>query len=292
MGKEKMQNIAEINLKSLFKILTKRKTTFLIAFIIVSIFGLTFTFLVSPEYSSTSQITLSDNEIFYNDSLYKYFPGEADSLWIIPSIEKSIQKVDYIIGKLDPIDSELKSDVILNNALNALQGKITKTQLIKSINISVDRWIGMVTIDSYARTPDLAYNINKAILDSYINQKKTELENAYNILLSKLDPEIELSKKEIAALENEIENETINPALSKKLDTAFEKYDVLNTTRQNMVGNKNLFIDRIRVVKPPELIDVKNTSSYLRNILLSLIAAIVIGIITAFTVNYFKNPKN
>ena len=292
MGKENMQNIAELNLKSLFRILAKRKTTFLIAFIIVSIFGLTFTFLVSPEYSSTSQITLSDNEIFYNDSLYKYFPGEADSLWIIPSIEKSIQKVDYIIGKLDPIDSELKSDVILNNALNALQGKITKTQLIKSINISVDRWIGMVTIDSYARTPDLAYNINKAILDSYINQKKTELENAYNILLSKLDPEIELSKKEIAALENEIENETINPALSKKLDTAFEKYDVLNTTRQNMVGNKNLFIDRIRVVKPPELIDVRNTSSFLRNILLSLIAAIVIGIITAFTVNYFKNPKN
>jgi len=59
-----------------------------------------------------------------------------------------------------------------------------------------------------------------------------------------------------------------------------------------MVSNKNLFIDRIRVVKPPELIDVKNTSSYLRNISLGLIAAIVIGIITAFTVNYFKNPKN
>ena len=33
MGKENMQNIAELNLKSLFKILTKRKATFLIAFI-------------------------------------------------------------------------------------------------------------------------------------------------------------------------------------------------------------------------------------------------------------------
>ena len=122
-----MQNIAEFNLKRLFKILNIRKTTFLITFIIVSIFGLTFTFLVSPEYSSTSQITLSDNEIFYNDALYKYFPGEANGLWIIPSTEESIQKVDYIIGKLDPIDSQLKSDAILNNALNTLQGKITKT---------------------------------------------------------------------------------------------------------------------------------------------------------------------
>ena len=149
-----------------------------------------------------------------------------------------------------------------------------------------------MTIESYARTPDLAYNINKSILNSYINQKKTELENAYNILLEKLDPEIELSNKEIAALEVEAEKETTNPVLSKERDTAFEKYDVLNTTRQNMVNNKNLFINRIRVVKLPELIDVKNTSSYLRNILLGLVAAIVIGIITAFTVNYFKIPKN
>ncbi|GAH26764.1 unnamed protein product [marine sediment metagenome] len=266
MGKENMQNIVELNLKSLFRILTKRKTAFLIASAIVFIIGLTYTFLVSPEYSSTSQITLSNNEIFYNDALYKYFPGEADGLWIIPSTLEDAQRIDYIVGKLDPIDSELKSDVILNNALNALQGKITKTQLIKSVNISVDRWIGMVTIESYARTSDLAYNINKSILDSYINQKKTELENSYNVLLEKLDPEIEFSKKEIAALEGETDKETINPVLSKKLDTAFEKYDVLNTTRQNMVSYKNLFIDRIRVIKPPELIDVKNTSSYLRNI--------------------------
>ena len=291
MEKEKMQNIAEINLKSLFKILAKRKAAFLIAFIIVLILGLTFTFLVSPEYSLTSQITLSDNEIFYNDALYKYFPGEADGLWIIPST-KDTQRIDYIVGKLDPIYSQLKSDAILDNALNTLQGKITKSQLLKSINISVDRWIGIVTIENYARTPDSAYNISKSVLDSYVNQKKTELENAYSILIEKLDPEIELSKKEIETLESEVEKETINPVLSKKLDTAFEKYDVLNTTQQNMVNNKDLFIDRIRVVKPPELIDVKNTSSYLRNILLSLIAAIVIGIITAFTVNYFKNPKN
>jgi len=292
MGKENIQNIAEINLKSLFKILAKRKITFLIAFIIVFIAGLIFTFLVSPEYSSTSQITLSDNEIFYNDALYKYFPGEADSLWIIPSTEEDAQRIDYIVGKLDPIDSELKSDAILNNALNTLQGKIARTQLIKSINISVDRWIGIVTIESYARTPDLAYNINRSILDSYINQKETELENAYNSFLEMLDPEIELSEKEIAALEGEFEKGTTNPVLSKELDTAFEKYDILNTTKQNMVSNKDLFINRIRVIKTPELIDVKNTSSYLRNILLSLIAAIVIGIITVFTVNYFKNPKN
>jgi len=292
MEKENIQNIAEINLKNLIKILTKRKTIFLIAFFIIFIIGLTFTFLFSPEYCSDLQITLSDNNIFYNDALYKYFPAKADDLWIIPSTKESYQRVDYIVSKLDPIYSQLKSDAILDNALDTLEGKITKTQLIKSINITVDRWNCIVTIENYARTPDLAYNINKSILDSYVSQKKIELENAYDILLEKLDPEIELSISEIAALESEVEKETINPALSKKLDMAFEKYDVLNTTRQNMVSNKELFTDRIRIIKPPELADVKNTSSYLRNILLSLISAIVIGIITAFTVNYFKSPKN
>lgn len=294
MEKEKMQNIAEINLKNLFKILAKRKISFFIAFSIILILGLAFTFLVSPEYGSTTQITLSNNEIFYNDAIYKYFPSEADALWIIPSMTKDTQRIDYITGKLDPIYSQLKSDVILNNALKTLQDKITKTQLIRSINVSVDRWGGLVTIENYARTPDLAYSINKSILDSYVNQKKTELENTYNILLEKLGPEIELSKSEIAALESEAKNETINstdPVLSEKLNTAHEKYDVLTTTKQNMVSNKDLFIDRIKIIKAPELTDVKNTSSYLRNILLSLIAAIVIGIISAFTVNYFNNPK-
>lgn len=289
-----MQNIAEINLKNLFKTLAKRKVTFFIAFSIVLILGLTFTFLVSPEYGSTSQITLSNNEIFYNDALYKYFPGEADSLWIIPST-KDTQRIDYITGKLDPIYSQLKSDVILNNALGDIQATVTRKQLIRSLNVSVDRWGGVVTIENYARTPDLAYKINKSILDAYVNQKKAELENAYNSLLEKLGPEIELSNIEIAALENEAKKEAINPinpVLSKKLDTAFEKYDVLTTTRQNMISNKNIFIDRIRVIKAPELIDVKNTSSYVRNIIFSLIAAIVIGIITAFIVNYFKNTKN
>lgn len=292
MERENMQNIAEINLKNMFKILAKRKVSFFIAFFIVLILGLTFTFLVSPEYASALQITLSDNEIFYNDALYKYFPGEADGLWIIPNTKESYQRVDYIVGKLDPIHSQLKSGAIIINALNALQGKVTRTQLIKSINVSVDRWVGIVTIENYARTPDLAYNINKTVLDSYVHQKKTELENAYNTLLEKLDPEIELSKKEIDTLESEFEKEKINPELSKKLDIAFEKYDVLTTTRQNMVSNKDLFIDRIKIIKPPDLNDVKNTSNYLRNILLSLVAATVIGIITAFTVNYFKNPKD
>jgi len=287
-----MQNIAELNLKSLFRILIKRKIAFLIAFIVVLTAGLTFTFLVSPEYSLTSQITLSDNEIFYNDDLYKYFPEEADNLWIIPSMEESIQKVDYIIGKLDPIDTELRSDMIVNNVLSALDYEITEVQLIKSVNISVDRWVGKVAIESYARTPDLAYDINKSILDSYISQKEIELEDAYDILLEKLGPEIELSEKEISSLEDEIEEETSDLALSKELDMAYEKYDVLNTTRQNMIGYKDLFISRINILKSPELVDVKNTSSYLRNILLSLIVAIVIGIITAFAVNYFKSPRN
>jgi len=290
--KYNMQNIAEINLKNLFKTLIKRKIAFLISFIIVFAVCLTFLFLASPEYISTSQITISNNDIFYNETLYKYFPEEADDLWIIPSNIKENKRIDYIVGKLDSIDTELKSDVILNDALDTLNGEITKSQLIKSINVSVDRWIGTVAIESYAGTSDLAYNTNKSILDSYVNKKKIKLEKAYDALLEKIEKEIELSKKEIKAIEDEYEKESFKPLLNEKLHIEFEKYYSLNTIRQNMTSYKNLFIDRIRIIKSPSLNDVNNTSSFLRNILLSFIAAIVIGIISAFTVNYFKNSKS
>jgi len=315
MENKNLQNIAEINLKNLFKVLAKRKIAFLTAFIIIFIIGLVFTFLFTPEYSSNLQITLSDNEIFYNNDLFEYFPEDASALWIIPYTKNNDQKINYIISKLDPIYSQLKSDEILDNTLKSLNNEITKEQLRNSLNVSVDRWIGIITIENYAKTPEMAYSINKYMLDSYIGQKKTELENAYDTFLEKLGPEIELSKKEIESLEieaekkmmdfalewyasleemslNKIEIEFVDPELSKKLEIAFEKYEVLNTTKQNMISNKNLFLDRISVVKPPKLEDVRNTSNYLRNILLSLIAAAVIGIISAFAVNYFKSPKN
>ena len=316
MEKINIQNIEEISLKIFFRILAKRKVAFIITFAVVFIVGLTYSFLVSPEYSSTSQVSLYENEVYYNEEIYKYFPEDADNLWIIPDYkDQDNKRIDYIVGKLEPIDSELKSDMILNSVLDSFHGNIDKKQLINSIDVSIDRWVGIVTITTYSKTPDFAYSINKNILNSYVDLKKKELEKAYNILQGKIDSEIKVVDKELNNLSDEAEDnainfgikwydelsklnlnkinlEFVNPILSKKIDEEFEKHMVLTTTKQNMINNKDLFINRIEIIKAPELINVQNTSNYLRNILLSFVASILIGVIAAFIVNHFRTSKS
>jgi uncharacterized protein involved in exopolysaccharide biosynthesis len=293
---KKNQNIDEISLKVFFKILIKRKLAFIIAFILVFIIGIAYTLLVSPEYSAVSQITLSNNEIYYTDEFYKYLPEEADSLWIIPRIEDT-KIIDYIVGKLDPIDSELKSEPLISNTINLLKNEFTnneftKSQLIKSMSTTIDRWNGIVTLTTYAKTPELAYGINKALLDSYIDLKVRELKEAYNSVINKLKSEISATEKSLSDLSGGLEKNAKDTLLSKEFDEEYNKYTVLTSIQNNMLDSKEYFINRIQINKPPELDSVVNTSNYLRNILLSFIASIVIGIIAAFVVNHFKTPDN
>jgi|GEM_PF-4954052 len=291
---KKNQNIDEISLKVFFKILFKRKLAFIIAFVIVFIIGIAYTLLVSPRYSAVSQITLLNNEIYYTDEFYKYLPEEADSLWIIPRIEDT-KILDYIVGKLDPIDSELKSEPLISNTINLLKNEFTnneftKSQLIKSMSITIDRWNGIVTLSTYAKTPELAYGINKAILDSYMDLKVKERKEAYDSVIKKLKSEISAAEKLLSDLASGLEKNEKDALLSKEFDEEYNKYTVLTSIQNNMLGSKEYFINRIQVNKPPELDSVVNTSNYLRNILLSFIASIVIGIIAAFIVNHFKTP--
>jgi len=285
----KIHSIDEINLKTLLRVLIKRKLAFFIAFVIVFIIGITYTFLVSPEYSSVSQLTLSNIEIYYNDEFYNYLPDEADSLWIIPRIEHD-KVIDYIVGKLDPIDSELKSDTLISNAINLLSGELSRSQLIKSMNITIDRWNGIVMLTTYAKIPEIAYEINKALLDSYTDLKVKEREEAYNSVIKKINSEIINSEKLLSDLSNDLEKNKEEVLLSRKLEEEYNKYSVLTSIQNNLLDNKEYFINRIQINKPPDINSVVNTSNYLRNILLSFIASVIIGIITAFTVNHFKTP--
>ncbi|MBM3706874.1 MAG: hypothetical protein FJW69_00820 [Actinobacteria bacterium] len=285
----KIHSIDEINLKTLLRVLIKRKLAFFIAFVIVFIIGITYTFLVSPEYSSVSQLTLSNVEIYYNDEFYNYLPDEADSLWIIPRIEHD-KVIDYIVGKLDPIDSELKSDTLISNAINLLSGELSRSQLIKSMNITIDRWNGIVMLTTYAKIPEIAYEINKALLDSYTDLKVKEREEAYNSVIKKINSEIIISEKLLSNLSNDLEKNKEDILLSRKLEEEYNKYSVLTSIQNNLLDNKEYFINRIQINKPPDINSVVNTSNYLRNILLSFIASVIIGIITAFTVNHFKTP--
>ena len=301
-------SVEQITLKGFFSVINKRKIAFIITFIVILAFGFIYTFIVAPEYGVSSKIRISDSNIYYSSEIYKYFPEEANNLWIIPEYKK----MDYVVGKLDPISLELITDDILSEVIKNTGNDLTKKSLSKYIDIHIDRGLGIVTVTTYAKTPELAYNINKNLINAYINNKKLYLEDSYNNLLKIIDSRIgevedELDFLSIKAEENAInfaikwydeldklnlgklEISFIDPILARDMENKYEKYVILTDTRKIMLDNKELFIDRIEVLEKPELYNVQDYSNYLRNILLSAVAALIFGIVIAFLINYFKS---
>ena len=173
----------QINLKGFFRVIIHRKWIFIITAIIIFAICMVYTFIFSPEYSSSSQIKISDDDIYYNNDIYRYFPDEASSLWIL----KDYHRVDTAVEKLYSINSELKSDSLLNEIITKTAINISPSMLYRSIDIYIDRGIGTLTITTYLKSGESAYKVNKALLETYINLKKTALENAYNDLLNKVE---------------------------------------------------------------------------------------------------------
>ena len=103
-----------VTLKGFFKVIFKWKWVLIITLIIVIAAGLVYTLIVAPEYGCSSQIKVSDSDILYNDQIYEYFPDEAYNLWIMPTA----RRIDYRVGKLDPIAAEFKAGHILSKVVS------------------------------------------------------------------------------------------------------------------------------------------------------------------------------
>ena len=288
MDSDKNREIYDINLKSFSNILIKRKTSFFISFCMVLVAGLVFTFIAGPVYTSTSRITLSSDNIAESAKLFKYFPAEAKRLWIIPTYE-DMPKFNFFSGKFEQAVNTTKTDEIIDVVYSKLGEKVSKKDLRNSINISIDRWNGKADIIINSRTPELAFEINKSVLETFLNFKSEEIEKEYSDFLTKLDTEIKMTEENFPVILEQARNETASPILLMLKDWETDRYELMLNVRGNLAGNKEFFSNRILVLTPPEIDNVQNSSSFTRNILLSIVAAFAAGIITAFITNYFKN---
>ena len=265
-----------INFRDFFKVISKRKISFTLTFTIVFAVALLYSFLIAPQFSSISEIRISEDHIYYNEELYIYFPKEADNLWIFP--EEAI--LDYAVSKLDPISAEIKFGDFLDKIIKRTNISIDREKLFKYLDFYVDRSKGTLILTVYTKSPELSYTINKAFLDELIDYKKTEHENACKDLTEKIDTRVGELKKELEKLSSE-----------KEIDSRYAEITVLLNTKNVLLKDKDLFINRIEVIRKPEMFDVRNSSNYFRNILLSLFASLISGTVIAFIVNYFKSYK-
>ncbi len=155
----------EIDLRELFRIFIKRKWWFIGTFVIVLIAGLLFTFLRTPEYTSTSMLKVTEDyylDSIYMDSISRYFPEEALKLRI---------------GSLNDVSVELKLSKTLNEVIKDLNYDIDRNDLDKAINISVDEEKEILTLTTVYNSPEIAYKINKTLLDVYENIKERKIQS-------------------------------------------------------------------------------------------------------------------
>ena len=246
--------------------------------------------------------------------LYKFFPEEADNLWIIPAYDNENDRVDYMVSKFESAPHEFKTNDILSTVIENTGINLSKEELTKSIDVRIDRRLATVTITTYAEDPKLAYEMNEILLNEYINNKRQSLEEVYSSFQDTLDVKIAEVEDELDVLSDEAEQSAVDfmtrwqdrlsnlnlddleigffdPIIAMNIEEKYNDYAFLLNSSDVMEDNKELFTDRIEVLETPEIHNVQDYSNYFRNILLSIATAIVFSIVVAFIINHFKSPK-
>jgi len=300
---EEKKNIKEdeIDLREIFMIFIRRKWWFVGTFIIVLIAGLLFTFLntPTPEYSSTSIIRISDDYLL--DSINTYFLEEASELKI---------------GSLNDVSIELKLRETLNDIIRVLDYDIDKNDLDKAINVSIDKDKEILIITTVYNDAEVTYKINKTLLDVYKREKNLEFNEAYDRLLQKIEAGLIDTQKEIEELSgraeeyiigfnvkllNEIEKSGsdipflganyTSPEIAGKLNYTLTVYNDLEKINYILIENKELFVNKIEIIENPEISDVVAETNYIRNVLITIFLAVIVGFMMVFIVNYLDSLR-
>jgi uncharacterized protein involved in exopolysaccharide biosynthesis len=279
-------NIKDENTVSLRYILNtfrRKKWLFIGLFLVVVITGLLFTFLKTTLYQTSSVIKLEES--FYNDNLYKYFPAYSENLNIYPP-ETDTRELE--IENLVKDARYLESDEILDAVLNKLNMDISSDDLNKAIDIYLDRDNNSLEIVVYYSDSNTSYQINNELVSVFIEYKKD-----YNSkIIEELDIELNRRINEIKQKINTLDTGDQN---SLELEADFNSLNAilvdLGEIKYNLENNKDVLTDRIEILKQPELPGKPFNTEYVKNILIIIFTALVIGIIAVFVPGVFKRPE-
>ena len=308
---ESNTGLVSIDIKNIFVILGRRKWRFIVTFIIVFCAIFSFTYFVTPEskYSIKSTMLISTDNIKYQEKINYYFPKEAYNLWLIANEEYPLNSLNYYY-----MDAEdyINSDKVIDTAYEKLGGLLNKDILKKSIITSKSLDGTQLNISISYKNKNDTKKIAGAILSSFTENKKNDFETSYNDLLRKTDDKINNLNSEVSSLISQAEDyslefnkkivnelKTINnnqinfyvsdfipPDIKVKLDADNDQLANLKDIQSNLEEYKNLYVNRMVLNTNNEIIANINI---LKNIILSLAAGIIFGLIFAFAVNYFKS---
>jgi len=208
--------------------------------------------------------------------------------------------------------SYISSGKVIDTAYEKLGGLLNKDILKKSIITSKSLDGTQLNISISYKNKNDTEKIAKAILSSFTENKKNDFEASYNGLLKKTEDKINNLNSEVSSLMNQADDyslefnkkivnelKTINNAqinfyvsdyipsdIKVKLNADNDQLTNLKDIKGNLEEYKNLYFNRIVLNTNNEVIANINI---LKNLILSLAAGIIFGLIFAFAANYFKS---
>lgn len=270
----------ENTLISLFNTIGKRKCWLTGTFFLVLIAGIIISFVRSPVYKTDGILRLTNNYVYYNDIFYKYFPEEAGDMWIFPTEQDAAleRKVLYSIQKI------IESGGFLEDIVKELDNRISKDKLAEILDIRINesmRYLRIYVIHSHR---ELVEDAIGTIFDSLVQLKSEEFEALRSEVVDQIDIEASRIESSIRELEAGDESDTVT---AKEIDAIFSDLHEIEQLKRRLEEDPRLFTDRIEIVSRPGEEDVEKLNSVPRDIIISLFAALILGIITALIADFF-----
>jgi len=263
----------EIKLSDLLKVLVRKKWWFIGTFIIVLAAGLLFTFLRTPQYNLTSTLIISDIQPDYYNNLMRLFPEKTTELIGMDNISES---------------EEFLSEDLLEEVVNDVDYDMDIDELNDTIFVYTKQG-GILKLTTVNDDENITYEINKVLLEKYLDKRDYEIELAYNNLLDEIDSKMSDILKEIEELAGESgDNGTLS---DREIDLKYETYYGLEESKNVLIENKDYFTERIIVSEGPNVLNVYGYFNYKRDVVFSFFLAVALGVITAFVANYFQSLK-
>ena len=292
-----------MDLKILFKIAKSTSKWFISAFVIVFTVGMLLNFFVFPNlgYYSKSHIIVSFKNILFQEKISNSFPDEDVTMWLIKSQQYWVQ---YVNNWHTAGTKILQSDEFLNKLSKSLNNTFSVEDLKKRIKLDRDIEVNSLNITVSSNNREDTYKINETLLKIFTEDKNIEFEKAYSNFLNDLDKKIIENGKKLNDTKIEAENEIVNyykndlnlqnnfvvsSNLAEQINNLENEYKLLVETRENAIGNKDYFVNRIFYYLEPQ---VYSNLDFLRNIILSIFAAFILAITTSLIVNIYNQKKS
>jgi len=305
-----------IDIKNILGVFKKRKWWFIGVFLVVLFIGLIFNFFIARDYQykASAVVTLPTDNLKFQKIISDEYPQEANVLWLI---EEGTPTNTFFNNHLKVITLEINSEEFLNEVIYNLDMDLSLKRLKRLVLTEFNGNEHFFIINTFASNPEDAEKLNKTVIDTYIRYKEISFRKVYDELVGKVEEEIFTLEEDLSELSLEAEGYAISfnkklienlatkdnitielkstgflpPELENEIERITGRYNYLRDILDNLKNNEKFYTGSIEIVSGADT-RVDENFTYFRNILLSVVAALVTSVVFIHIVDFIISIKN